>query len=343
MIHHASSEPFNLESEFVNDTDLVSSYEEATALVELSRSTGGSLTFPRVKPHTLGTIVAYAFSGGGTTAVDTIANLTNAYRHKMYPITTAYELSSFTMGEILIPGSIGWKYTGCMVDSFTLSSSRKDWWALDANIIGSGTRATNSGAITGSEESEPAMKAGDARIWHATSATGIDADASIAQSKSTDDLTGTAITAPYLNAIIQDFSWTFSNNIAADDLYEFNSGLVRARSERVRRSQTLSMTLEFLDATWVDYLTAGTQMAIEVESYGSQIGATAFYYGFNLLFPQLQVISATIQGGTDKLTVAVEFSVQQHSVDGSCAMHVYNYNAGGTLVAADYAGVSEGA
>lgn len=320
--HNVSSEPFNLESDLVEDTDLITGYEEGTALAELSRRIQGSLTFPRVKPASLAFVVAYAF-GSNATDADTLGNSgaewtagQGDFSHIMVPSTDVFELPSFCINEDLIPGTLQYIYTGCMINSFTLSTSRKGWWELTAEVIGSGSRTTDT--ETGTETDEPSLKAGDATVYAASSATGHDA----VLLQGSESLTGTPISS--FTSKVVDFSWTFSNNIPEDDLYHFASGKVKGRAERGRRTQSLSVTLEFEDATYLDYLTNGTQIALEVDCVASIIGTASKYYGFDLAFPILQCRSVQVGGGTDKMTAQLDLAVLQDATLGSVEIEIYN-------------------
>ncbi len=65
-------------------------------------------------------------------------------------------------------------------------------------------------------------------------------------------------------------------------------------------------------------------MALEIECYNNLIESNA-YYGFNLGFPQLVVLSAVPSGAPgDKMTMTWEFQVQEDTTQGSVLLDVYN-------------------
>ena len=334
-LHKGDMEAATLTSELVDDTDLISGLEEATSLVELSRSTTGSLSFTRVKPHSLATVIAFAFNGGRTASplADVVASLSTAtYRHVMKPVLTSFELASFNLYDELDANVLGYVYLGCLMNDFTLSCERKGWWNLQANYIGSGARTEitsggsgrlgcafydgDSNTENAHDIAEPPLKGGDAKVYLATGTMGY---GTLDQAAS--DLSGDDVGA--FNGKVVSFNWGYSNNLDETSLHEFNSGLLKARGERMRRSQTLSMTVEFADKTELDYLTAGTALSIEVDTVSS-VNAGSKYYGFDLAFPSTKLLSSTISGGSDKMLVDMEFQIFQEATDGSVEIDVYN-------------------
>mgnify|MGYP001579730505 CR=1 FL=1 len=305
-----SSEPFNLDIELVNDTDLSGGKEEATTLDELVRSVSGSLTFPRCTPHALA--IAGKYGLGATAAA--VNSDTTAYKHQFTPVA-AFEMPSFSMEELVYSG-LQYQYPGCMINSFELATQRKGWWTLNMDVIGSGTR--NTGTASGTELSETFFKAGHVKFWRSTGAY----DGATQQSQVTSDLgaTLTDITTKAVN-----FRWRYSNNIAADDLYEFNSGNVRGRAERDRRTQDLSFSVELDDTSYLDALTAQTLWSMELDVVTTALaGAATVYYGFNLIFPQIKLKVVHTTGGVGKLLMDCETEVFQDATYGSVVLDVYN-------------------
>mgnify|MGYP004452043179 CR=1 FL=1 len=341
-VHKGDMEAANLTSELVNDTDLIlgPSAEEATTLVELSRSTSGSLSFTRVKPHNLATVVAFAFNGGRTASplVDVMASLgSSTYRHVMKPAVGDFELASFNLYDELDANVLGYLYLGCLMNDFTLSCERKGWWNLQANYMGSGARTEivsgGSGRLgcafydgdSNTEDAldiaEPPLKGGDSTVYivdgGAAGTGGLDGS----PDQGAEDLTGTVLAG--FNAKVVSFNWGYSNNIDETSLHEFNSGLLKARGERMRRSQTLSMTVEFADNVELAWLTDQDTLSIEVDTVSS-VSAGAKYFGFDLMFPLTKLLSASVSGGSDKMLVDLEFQILQHGSAGSVQIDVYN-------------------
>ena len=308
----ASSDPWYVVPELFPDTDMTGGLEEATVNDVLSWDVNAPpLSFIRVKPHTLAAFASYALGVVSTSTVDT-----SGKKHQITP-KAAFELDSFTLEEILIPGSVQTQFPGVMVNSVELSVQRKGWWSMVAECIAAGSFAT--GSASGSEQAgEPPLKGGDALVWRSTGAY----DGTTEQSKSTSDL---AATLADISAKIVNMRWKWNNNINGDDLYRLNSGLYRGAAERDRRSQELTMTVELQDASELSALTARTQWSLETETISTVLaGAGSIFQGFNLIFPILEIRTATPGGGVGKLTVDLDFQVMQHATHGSVLLDVYN-------------------
>jgi hypothetical protein len=304
-----SSEPFNLTSDLAPDTDLVGGLEEATAQDELARSVQGNLTWPRMPTAALEFIAAYGLGGAAKAASGT------GYKHT-FTNTTAYEIPSFTLEEILLNGTLNYRYPGCLVDSFTLSCSKKQWWQLDASVIASGTR-TSVSAPAASVSADVPLKGGDATIYMGTAYDGTDTQGA---NDVTGDVTG-------FNALVTDLSWTYNNNISADDLYDFGGGKVRTVGERDRRSQELSFSIELQAVAHLDYLTGQDTLALEIDCDSGIAAGTTTNEGFAVIFPEFKYRVANVSGGTGKLMVDIEATVIQDATYGSIQVVTYSDQA----------------
>lgn len=331
--YFVSSDAFNVEAEFVEDTDTVTGHEEVYAMNLIAKSVAGSLDFPRVRPNDLATIAAYAM-GDNTTDADTVASGSgDDERHKIRPVkfnagtAAVCTLPSFTLQEQKM-GSVFYTYPGCMIDSFTLSCEKKGWFSLNATVLGSGTatHTTSSGWTLTEVTDEPILKAGDANIFLVE---GAGAASALTQSTSADNLDGSAVAG--VTGKIQNLEWSYNNNIDGDFLYEFGSGTIRNRAERTRRTQGVTLTIELdtnFNAQWLAWLTGGTELGLEIDVGSIAVsGSGAENYGFDLLFPRLRVRSANITGGMDRLMVDVDCAVldtDSTDDDGSVMLDVIN-------------------
>jgi len=314
QLARVSSEPFALDLELVPDTDLIGGKEEATTLTELVRSTSGQLVMPRCTPHFLAFCGKY---GLGQIAAPVNSD-TSAYKHQFTPLA-AFELPSFTVQEQIYSGLV-YQYPGCMINSFELATQRKGFFTCSADIIGSGTR-TSPSLASYSELAETFFKAGNVKFWRSTGAY----DDSSQSNQSTSDL-GATLTD--MTSKVVNFRWKYNNNISADDLYEFNSGVVRGRAERDRRTQELSFSVELDDTAYLAALDAQTQWSIELDVItGTLAGASTVYMAFNLIFPAIKLKVAKVSGGVGKLVVDCEAQVLQDATLGSVVLDVYNKQA----------------
>lgn len=298
------SDPFEVAPEFQDDTDLIGGSEEPTSQQELARVVTGTISQPRVQPHLLAAIASFSMASSvSSSLVDT-----SAYRHVIEPNTSDFLLKSFTALD-LYTAAYYEEHIGCMVNSFTLSTGRKGWLSLSADILGSG-KTVQSGLTVGSlgsEVSEVYLKAGDAYIWLGESPS---ENLPGTWQQHAEDLVGTPTA---VRTKFGDFSWKYNNNPAQDSLYEPGSGIYMGRAERDKRSQTLSFSVEIEDLTYLDYLTGQTELQMEFDFMsGVLAGDASIYYGAQIIFPSLKLISCKPTGGTGKLIAECEAKVMEN-------------------------------
>ena len=223
---------------------------------------------------------------------------------------------SFTLEELLASG-IQKQYPGCMINSFELAVRRAGFFTLRADIIASGAR--NNGSASGSHISaEPYLKAGHAAVFRATGT--YDASPALGAAD-----VGTPTT---ISGKVVDLSWRWNNNITPDDLYLLGGGDNRGIAERDRRTQELTMTVEFDDFTYAQALEDQTTYAFEVDiDTGVLAGAVTQNYGAQVVWPQVKLSAAPIQGGLGKLLYRLSFNIQQHTTHGSVILVVWNKQA----------------
>ncbi len=329
-LFNVASELGDFTPEFNENTDLATGFEEATGMDLLSYSTKYPLSFPRVHPNELAMILKFGLSGTPTVAtVDT-----SAYKHIFKPNVADYSLYSVTIEEY-IASALQFQYPGLMVNSFELSTERKGWWNLTSDLIGSGTRYLSGvdssppsayfDFSTGTYVTEPPMKAGDVTIHLST--TLFSGAIAFTQNKTGADLGGSPSN---ITAKVESMRWRFNNNIDEKELREFGADLVGNRSERANRTQELTMTVEFEDATYLTALTAQTQYCAAIQSYTAKAanlaGAATIYYGFELIFPIVQIKVTKVTGALGKIKADLTFAVMQDTGNslGSVQAAVWN-------------------
>ena len=322
-----NSESLNLVLDIQDDLDIIGGEEEVTEAEVLAKRVEGSMDQPRAKPNTVAVLCGFSL---GTCS--TSSDASNGRVHTFTPIqnysTNGLDIPSFSAVEDYRSFYQRW-FTGLLVDSFTLTGDRKGYLQLSSTIMGSGRVFTWSTDLSGQAEvaSEPWLKMGYCKVWmHVATNVGT-YDGALAQSKATDDLTGTTSA---IEGRTRSFSWTYNNNISMDDLYRFNGGLVATAGERTRRSQTLSFVVEADGSTSTDFLDRlenQTQGGAELELYstGDAIASGTTYYGVNIIFPLLQFETVSITGGPgDKIVINLDCKVMQSSSTDSVVLAVHN-------------------
>jgi len=322
---HLDSEAFEVVPELVDDTDLIGGAEEATSQQELSRLTRGSIGTNRVQPHELAAIAAFGMgysAGAGETVISSTVD-TSAYQHIIRPNIANSVLRSFTALD-LFSSTYYVQYIGCMVNSFTLSTTRKGWLTMSADIIGSGKTATTGVTVAnlGAAITETYLRGGDCKVFLASTPTGTLGGT---YQQGVEDIYSTPTT---LTTKVLSFNWTYNNNIGQDELYELGSGLYMGRAERDRRNQTLTCALEFEDLTYLGYLTNQTELQLEFDFTSATLAGNAtIYYGAQIIFPSVRLTGYRTTGGTGKLIAECESKVMindESTPDPAVQMVVWN-------------------
>lgn len=321
------SDPLVIQPEFVDDTDQVGGAEEAQSQDELSRGVSGPLSQNKVRAPFLASLLAYGLGASTNTTQDTSAG-----RHVITPYTTDFSVKTFSALD-LFTATYYIAYHNCAVESFELSTQRKGWLNLSAQIIGSGKTATagvtvgSLGAALSAANLGPALKCGDLKIFRSVDA-GTTLPATFGQG--TEDLPGAATA---IAAKVRNFNWRYNNNLLSDDAFEPGGGLFRSRAERDRRSQELAMTIEFEDSTWLDYLTAQNTLALEFDfTSGTLAGAASLYFGAQILFPMVKLTVASVSGGVGTLTVSATGKVMNDGTNPTAQATVWDKNVTGLLL-----------
>ena len=324
-LFRVSSDPGNLEWEMSDDTDLVGGTEEPTTQeVSIQRY---NLPFDqsKVKPHTLAFVLA---AGLGSVSSATPAGGTNSRLHTITQKSTT-DFDTFTAEELYATGHQK-KYIGCILDSFTLTGDRSNFWTLSAQIYGSGKVATGSASVT--EVSEVSLHTRDTIAFiYAGSYGGATPDQDVATATGSDLGGGDDVSAE-----VESLAWTYNNNTDLNFLVHYNSGTTWGRAERGTRGQELSYTLLFQDMDQVDRALAQTSVSMEVKCISkTQIAGIAgqtttgndagYKYGLAVIWPLLKYSAAQIRGAAgDRVTVDVTARVLEDATYGAARAWVWN-------------------
>lgn len=238
------------------------------------------------------------FTGlAGAAASDSWAN--NAAVHRKQP-DNDYTLPAFTLLDY--PGTAYKRqWTGCMLPSLRVEGERKGFVRAGARIIGSGSYTTPATSRP-TELTEVYLRVGDAAIningtWNGhTFGSGTD-----------------------IKAKVRSFSWEGTNDIPDELIYGIGGADKPTRAERARRRQSLSLSLEFEDATEIAYVLDQTELNLQINLDGAS-GS----YGVNLIWPQIRFNAADITGGVGVLLRGADLAVQRDGTYGSLFVQVIN-------------------
>jgi hypothetical protein len=272
----------------------------------------------------LASMLAYALGASTNSTQDTTAG-----QHIITPYTTDYSVFTFS-GLDLFDATSYIAYHNLAVNSFELSATRKGWMVFTAQLVGSGKTATTGvtvGSLGAAPTMGPALKCGDLNIYRS-----VDAGTTLpgTYSQSAEDLPGSATT---VSAKIRSVNWRYNNDLLMDEAYEPGSGTYRARSERNRRSQSLSFTVELEDNTYLGYLTAQNTLALEFQfTSGTLAGNVTLYYGANIIFPMVKLTATPISGGVGTLLVQCEGKIMDDGTNSTVQAVVWDKNVTGLLL-----------
>ena len=316
--------------EWYSDTEEATGKEEETAADLLAKSARFTLS-GRASDKILPILMSFALGGDTMTQSGGAAE----YMHLIEPAAVGTELVAFTheqhaAGASDATAGSSRKYTGCVVDTFRLSGSRKGWVMFSADIIGRGDQA-GGGAQTEASLAGPTIHypVGSCDAWVSTG--GLEGSFSVTlptiASTNTTDLNSSGLTN--LKNLMRDFEFTLANNIQVDDGYILDSGTVMGvTAPRGARVQTLTFTLDYTSSTaafvaWAEANT--TTPAFELScTTGTQIVDT-HYHAFKLFIPQMQVKEITPGEANGQQTLA--FSCQAQDDGTNSTSDFYNWNA----------------
>lgn len=231
---------------------------------------------------------------------------TNDYLHD-HTLSSASQLPSFTVlateaGEMN-------QYTGCVIDTLTISTDNAGYIQAVATIIGSGRRVTNSQTYVTILDTPPLIS-NMTSIWMETGAT-IDIQAAPATDGTT-TLTATTASIDLTARVLGGWTVTINNKLRADQGYQKpNSDDNFARGELLRGAER-EMTAELNGVTFEsdefeDYFLGASStaiqphMALEIHNYNDDYGAiaTSWFYTMVIIFPRMTLDPMGTSGDDD--------------------------------------------
>ena len=211
-----------------------------------------------------------------------------------------YLVPSFTVLDH-IGAALKKQWTGCMLTRLEISGDRKSFVKLGGRILASGSN-TSPATARPAEIAETYLKFGDCTF-------SIDG--------TFDGRTFSAGTN--INAKVRSFQYASEFDVPDELVYEPGGVDKMTRAERLRRSQSLQLGVEFSDTTERDYVLNQTNLDLQIQ----MVGATGSY-DVKLLFPQFRMNSFPHSGDVGLLTLTQDAAVQQHTTYGSIMIQVAN-------------------
>jgi len=314
----------------INDQDLTGGKEEATDQEVFAQSVSLDVGINRVKPTPLLWVGAY---GLGAVAQAAASGATKIYQYACTPVDNDGSTNSFTF-EFWLDTSLKYKYTGGMINSFSLSVQQgaNRFVSLNTNIIASGTRAAAGSAQTEHAETQLnaasagaylLIESGDPPADNINALTGtIETAGNRSQNLApgAPDIAANGATAHDIASRLRSATWDFSNNIAPDDNYRIGGGKVLSDNNRGGRTQTLTLELDHADDDFTALLKGQYTCAFQMIVQGALVDA-AHYEGFNLIFPQIKLQSVQVTDSGGNLVDRLVYQVLEDS--GSTHKSVY--------------------
>jgi hypothetical protein len=269
-----------------SDTDVVTGHEFRSVQEIVRQGMRLTYTEPRCKPNTLAGLMALCMGSVSATQDGVLT----AYRHRITPATS---VSLPSIGaQTLREGGVQRKYHGIKGEQFTLSHNGA-YWQFTCQMIGSGHRATAADAFP-STVSENWQRWGNSSIYiKDTSGTPIDTSFGSPPSQSAANLGGSETN---LSTRVIDFTWTWNNNLQADQGYRASTGAQRQNFHPLRRTSNITIRFEVdssEEAADLNYYLNQSKLAIELNvSSGTAIaGGGVFNSGFIVILPRVQLTS----------------------------------------------------
>ena len=300
----------------ISDDDKVGGTEEASDSAVFAQQVTFDVGINRVKPFAVGFLASYAL---GTSTAANATGASAVYQHAISPASGATTLgeggmNSFTF-EAWKTSSVKTRYTGGMVNSFSLSANRgaNRMVNMNASIIASGTTATASTAAK-TEPDEAQLNAATSNVW-IKSATAITdrmavAEQSAANRSQTLDTSSSDLTSPTsIASTTRSISWDYDNGINPDDLYRVGGGNVLAVGERSGRSQTVTIDFDYSDDTYIDAMNAQTDYAIQWMVRGAAHASDSNWHGFNIIWPYVRIQSLEVADDNGTLVNRAVFNI----------------------------------
>jgi hypothetical protein len=266
------------------DRDTVHGSQYATESEIIRQDVRIPYSEPRVRPTHL---IGLAALTGGVLGTPLQDGALTAWRQKITPVAAAVALPSIAAQEKA--HGIQYKYTGIKSNSLRLYKNG-DFWAVDGELIGSGTRAAAADAFPAFLAEMP-LRFDDTLCWLET---GTDITIAAAPTQGSEDISGA--TPDDLRSRLRDAEFLWGNDLQLEDGYVPGGGNVRTRLDHgPARAGHMRVAVDVASASYdaeLAYYTGQVNCALELEcKSGTLIAATgAMYYGFDLIVPRFRLM-----------------------------------------------------
>ncbi len=312
----------------VDDSDLIGGTEEPVDQEVMAQHVTFGINIPRVKPFGLGFVLAYSLGSDVASAPDTSTPAATLKAHTCTPDTTDAGVMDTFSFEAWHTSSDKYKYDGAMFTGHRLGVQRgaNRFVSLSADMIASGTRGSAGSAQT--EPTETQLSAASSGAWFGTTGPGSGNEAFSSRSQDLDPATADIDTPTDITSILHSWEWVCDNGIVPDELYRIGEGNVLGDNDRNTRSQTLQVVFDYANDVYVAALKAQTEYSFQTIVRGDQHSTdTGYYYGFNLLFPQIKLIDVTLDERAGKLVWVTNWRVLDDAAGTYASVYCDVFNA----------------
>jgi len=302
------------------DKDEVTGYEHGNSQEIISKRTSFTVRIPKAKPNDIAAFLALAL-GSITTTQDSV---NTAYKHKIVPVAVGTALPSTQLEHK--KGGIQYAYKGIKCNRLTIRGESGDEGSglisLEAELIGSGTRATSATGFAASI-TENWLKVQNASVW-LESAANISIAGTLVQGA--EDIS--SATPENLGSRFKDFELTWNNNLKGQE--GFGGAGVYQDCDYERRALDFTCTILFNDSTELDYYINTDALAIEIDLKAGLIPTSSlYYYGTTLIIPRFKLRKAVKADGgvNDSLAATLEAEVFDDGTNAAIITETYNAKA----------------
>ncbi len=318
-----SSDPREWTDEMLDDSGDLTGIEQATQQEILLQKVGLKYAEPKARPNSIAGLATLALGAIASTA-DSVAN---AYRHK---ITRGPFDGPILSTRAETKDGTQWGYNGVVAKKISLKGQQAGPVAVEAELMGSGTRATSATAFA-NKIAEGWLMTPKMKVWIETGAT-----RSIAATP-TQNVQNISSGAPRdIKDQIEEFTFEYDNGMEL--IYGFGGNQVAQypRYGGSGRKASLSLTLRHRGVdTDLDYFRNQTKLAIEFDLTSATLIAAggAFYYGLSLIIPSCQLKPVGLSGTRGNyLTQKLEATILEDGFNAE-PFYLYAYTAQPTYLA----------
>jgi len=290
---------------FYSDTEEAVGYEEETSKRLLAQDAAIPIA-GWASDKLMPLLLSFALGADTKSTLGGVA----CYQHLIAPAGLTTDLYSLTheqhsIGAADATAGSSFQWTGCTVNRFELTATRKGWVTFSADLIPRGDYNDGS-AQTEANLSGPLeyYLFGNTAAWLST---GFLEDAfsvalpTVANTRVT-DLDASGLLA--LSTHLREIHYIIDNYLLGDEGYGANASEtgVRTSCPRGRRTQTLTFVLDFNTTTaavqqyCLNNAGAFIPFGFEWSCVTGTLIATGYYHGWKLLFPKVQLESADRSG-----------------------------------------------